>query len=218
MQQGSGFGVTESVHHICPLVEQVLKVIFQGYFVLAVGNGTNNNTETIRQHGTECTAQSAAFPETAYPLRYGYVVAHGNEHEQAAGQGDVGGNPWAFVADGFLYDLHEHFLLGLQQRSEQVLFLGGGAPGAVVVAIGRQLFSEIFNRFEGILFQGVASVEQSKVIVKMLAKIGKVKEGVFRGSHIDEGCPDAAHHLVYFCYIYVADTAPVFRGFYEKLS
>ncbi len=96
IEQGGGLGVFQAAQNFFPLFQHVAHVIFNGLFVLVGGYGAYNHAKSIRQHGADDAFEAAAFFVIINFAGYGDIFAHGNKHQEATGNGNIGRNARAF--------------------------------------------------------------------------------------------------------------------------
>jgi hypothetical protein len=137
----------------------------------------------------------------------------GHEYEVAAGDGDIGGESGAFVADAFLDDLDEDFAAALEDfldwgfvASIAFVEVTRGASTAsgfvvVIVVVVVVVFGLILNEMSVVLVFDIADMQES----------------VAADAEIDEGSLNAGFDVDNFTFVDVSDVVFCTAAFYVEL-
>ena len=101
-----------------PLAQQGFQIVNQQVFVhpLRLGADQQSGTGRLDQHPKR--TQAVALMVAVDPAGDVHALAMGLEHQEAAGQGEIAGEPGPLGARGLLHHLHQHLLPGLQQLGD----------------------------------------------------------------------------------------------------
>jgi len=186
-----------------PGPDQVIEVGAEHGLIPALGDGADDQTESLRLDGAAELFEAGALAAVGDLARDPDHIVIGDQDQKTPRQGDLGGHPRPLAGNRLLGHLHQDRLAGAQLRLAVIAAVMVLTLVIIVVAASAPARS-----VDGV--SGEDLVEGGEI----LADIGKMEKGVLVEADVDKGGLHALDHLGDLAVIDVADHAFIF-GFFE---